>query len=214
MVAAGRGPSGLMAGWRYVGNRRRRRRPDFGLAAPPIILGYAALGLVGVGLLIVAAAAISSAVLLGWGLWAFVLGFGVAGLMLYSSKIGRVRVRDRLLDVLQMHGEDDVLDLGCGSGLMLLGAAARHRNRNRPVAGPRPIRRRAGRALLRRSLHRLPRRATSRRTEEAVVPGTSDQRRVVRIRLRRPRLSGSQPGLVLRVSRTSDGTERRRSEMA
>lgn len=71
-----------------------RSRPDFGLDAPPIVYGYAALGLVGVGLLIVAATAISSSVLLGWGLWALVLGFGVAGLMLYSSKIGKIRVRD------------------------------------------------------------------------------------------------------------------------
>ncbi len=102
-----------------------RSRPDFGLDAPPIVYGYAALGLVGVGLLIVAATAISSSVLLGWGLWALVLGFGVAGLMLYSSKIGKIRVRDKLLDTLRLRGDEDVLDLGCGSGLMLLGAAAR-----------------------------------------------------------------------------------------
>jgi len=102
-----------------------RVRPDFGLDAPPIVYGYATLGLVGVGLLIVGAAAISSSVLLGWGLWALVVGFGVAGLMVYSSKIGKIQVRDRLLDTLQLHGDEDVLDLGCGSGLMLLGAAAR-----------------------------------------------------------------------------------------
>lgn len=35
------------------------------------------------------------------------------------------RVRDRLLDSLQMRGDENVLDLGCGSDLMLLGAAAR-----------------------------------------------------------------------------------------
>lgn len=102
-----------------------RVRPDFGLDAPPIVYGYAVLGLAGVGLLIVAAAAIPSSVLLGWGLWALVVGFGVAGLMVYSSKIGKIRVRDRLLNTLQLHGDEDVLDLGCGSGLMLLGAAAR-----------------------------------------------------------------------------------------
>ncbi len=100
-------------------------RPDFGLDAPPIVHGYATLGLVGVGLLIAAAVAIPSSVLLGWGLWALIIGLGVAGLTVYSSKIGKIRVRDRLLDTLELHGDEDVLDLGCGSGLMLLGAAAR-----------------------------------------------------------------------------------------
>lgn len=102
-----------------------RGRPDFGLDAPPIVYGYAALGVAGVVLLIVAAAASPASVLLGWGVWALVLGFGVAGLMLYSSRVGKIRVRDRLLDSLQLRGDEDVLDLGCGSGLMLLGAATR-----------------------------------------------------------------------------------------
>lgn len=65
----------------------------------------------------------SSSVLLGWGRWALVLGFGVAAPMVYSSKIGKIRVRDRLLETLRLRGNEEVLDLGCGSGLMLLGAA-------------------------------------------------------------------------------------------
>ncbi|MGH9077570.1 MAG: class I SAM-dependent methyltransferase [Acidimicrobiales bacterium] len=91
--------------------------------APPIVYGYAALGVAGVVLVVVDAAVTASSVLLGWGLWALVVGFGVAGLMLYSSKVGKVRVRDRLLDSLKLCGDEDVLDLGCGSGLMLIGAA-------------------------------------------------------------------------------------------
>lgn len=102
-----------------------RGRPDFGLDAPPIFYGFAALGVVGVGLLIVAGAAIPSSALIGWGLWALVVGFGFDGLMVYSSKIGKIRVRDRVLDTLALRGDEDVLDLGCGSGLMLLGAATR-----------------------------------------------------------------------------------------
>ncbi len=102
-----------------------RGRPDFGLDAAAVVYGYAILGLVGVGLLVTAAVAIPSSVLLGWGLWALIIGLGVAGLMVYSSRIGKIRVRDRLLDTLQLRGDEDVLDLGCGSGLMVLGAAAR-----------------------------------------------------------------------------------------
>ncbi len=100
-------------------------RPDFGLDAPPIVYGYAAFGVVGVVLLIAAAGGVGSPALMGWGLWALGLGFGAAGLMVYSSKVGKIRVRDRLLDTLQLRGDEDALDLGCGSGLMLLGAAAR-----------------------------------------------------------------------------------------
>lgn len=60
-----------------------------------------------------------------WGLWDLVVGFGVTGLVVYSSKIGKIQVRDGLLDTLALNGDEDVVDLGCGSGLMLLGAAAR-----------------------------------------------------------------------------------------
>lgn len=105
--------------------RTRRARPDFGLDAPPIVYGYAALGIAGIVLLVLASFSVGPSVLLGWGVWALVLGLGVAGLMVYSSKAGKLRVRERLLDQLRLHGDEDVLDLGCGSGLMLLGAATR-----------------------------------------------------------------------------------------
>lgn len=101
-----------------------RRRPDYGLDAPPIVYGYAALGVAGL-VLVILAALISQPVLLGWGVWSVVLGSIVAGLMVYSSRTGKIRVRDRLLDGLGLRGDEKVLDLGCGSGLMLLGAAQR-----------------------------------------------------------------------------------------
>lgn len=104
---------------------RERNQPNFGLDAPPIVYGYAALGLVGVGLIVLSATLVSSSVMFSWGVWALVFGFGVGALMVYSSKAGKIRVRDRLLDSLALRGDEDVLDLGCGSGLMLLGAAVK-----------------------------------------------------------------------------------------
>jgi SAM-dependent methyltransferase len=98
---------------------------DFGLDAPPIVYSYAALGMVGIVLLVVHLTVSGPSVLLGWAIWALALGWGGFGLMVYSSTIGKVGVRDRLLDTLELHGTEDVLDLGCGSGLMLLGAATR-----------------------------------------------------------------------------------------
>jgi arsenite methyltransferase len=100
-----------------------RNRPYFGVDAPPIVGGYAALGIVGVVLLGVQVGA--GVNLLGLGYWMTPVGLLVAGAMIYSSCRGKVLVRDRLLDRLGLREDDDVLDLGCGSGLMLLGAATR-----------------------------------------------------------------------------------------
>ncbi|CAN5312234.1 class I SAM-dependent methyltransferase [soil metagenome] len=46
-------------------------------------------------------------------------------LMIASSRFGKLRARDRLLDALALRGNETVLDVGCGHGLMLIGAAHR-----------------------------------------------------------------------------------------
>jgi ubiquinone/menaquinone biosynthesis C-methylase UbiE len=50
-----------------------------------------------------------------------------AGVMLWGSKVGKLRMRDRLLDGIPWRGDEQVLDVGCGRGLLLLGAAKRLR---------------------------------------------------------------------------------------
>ncbi|MBZ5606052.1 MAG: hypothetical protein LAO79_27475 [Acidobacteriia bacterium] len=45
--------------------------------------------------------------------------------MVWSSKVGKVKMRDQLLDSLQLKGDEKVLDAGCGRGLMLIGLAKR-----------------------------------------------------------------------------------------
>lgn len=86
--------------------------------------GLAALAVVGIAL-VVAGALLANPVMTASGVCDTVVGLVLVGLMVYSSKIGKTRVRDRLLDDLSLRGDEDVLDLGCGSGLMLLGAAQR-----------------------------------------------------------------------------------------
>jgi len=60
-----------------------------------------------------------------------VLGFiglvfwAVGAFMIWSSRAGKIALRDRLLDQLQFKGDEKVLDVGCGRGLMLIGAAKR-----------------------------------------------------------------------------------------
>jgi ubiquinone/menaquinone biosynthesis C-methylase UbiE len=54
---------------------------------------------------------------------AYLLGLGC--LMLYGSKVGKLRRRDRLFELVPWTGAEMVLDVGCGRGLMLIGAAKR-----------------------------------------------------------------------------------------
>jgi arsenite methyltransferase len=54
------------------------------------------------------------------------LSCGAMGLwMIYDSKIGKVREREKYLDKIAWRGDERVLDVGCGRGLFLIGAARR-----------------------------------------------------------------------------------------
>jgi arsenite methyltransferase len=59
------------------------------------------------------------------GLWAG-LSLTLTGmLMVWSSRVGKLRRRDQLLNQLTWTGDEQVLDVGCGRGLLLIGAAKR-----------------------------------------------------------------------------------------
>ena len=47
------------------------------------------------------------------------------GSILWSSKVGKLRGRDRLMEAIPWRGDETVLDVGCGRGLLLV-AAAQH----------------------------------------------------------------------------------------
>jgi arsenite methyltransferase len=49
----------------------------------------------------------------------------VAAMMFWSSRVGKLRVRDRVLSAIEFRGDEKVLDVGCGRGLFLIGAARR-----------------------------------------------------------------------------------------
>ena len=49
----------------------------------------------------------------------------IGAYMLYSSKTLKLKMRDQLLDSLELKGDEKVLDAGCGRGLMLIGLAKR-----------------------------------------------------------------------------------------
>ena len=113
-------------------------QPDFGIDAPGVRRGMFVAGLSGAALASLASVAIA----LGTGLLASaalvvavaaglaaLYGLGMAGFMTYESRVGKRLTRERLLDLAQAvvpwTGREAVLDVGCGRGLMLVGAAQR-----------------------------------------------------------------------------------------
>jgi SAM-dependent methyltransferase len=106
-------------------------RADYGLDAPGVVVGNAVAGaatLAGAGIGWAALRRrhrVPAAVLGGWlAVWGLV-AVAQAGLMVRSSRAGKVKERDRLLGELAWRGDEWVLDVGCGRGLLLIGAAKR-----------------------------------------------------------------------------------------
>jgi SAM-dependent methyltransferase len=113
-------------------------KPDYGIDAPGVRRGMIMAGaggaiLAGLAIVIVAlsSGAVSAAAKVSASLAvvAALYGFGMAGYMTYGSCVGKLRTRERLLDIAQNFvpwtGSETVLDVGCGRGLMLVGAARR-----------------------------------------------------------------------------------------
>jgi SAM-dependent methyltransferase len=102
----------------------RAKRPDYGIDAPGAVRNLAIGGAAALVLAVVAFA-------LGWApLPRMATGAAIgclfgAGWMVWGSKVGKVWGRDRLLDSLPWRGDEAVLDVGCGRGLLLIGAAKR-----------------------------------------------------------------------------------------
>jgi len=115
-----------------------REPPDYGVDAPGVVRNLFLVAAVGLGLWATVALGLWSgrlAVPVGPVKLVFPLASmgalaaaGCAAMaiwMLWSSRIGKVRERERLLRQIPWRGDEQVLDVGCGRGLMLIGAARR-----------------------------------------------------------------------------------------
>jgi len=106
---------------------QRLARAHYGLDAPGVVrtMALLALSLLAAGLLLRAVGGLSASRLGQTLLWPAGSFSITALLMIASSRFGKLRARDRLLDRLALRGDETVLDVGCGHGLMLIGAANR-----------------------------------------------------------------------------------------
>ncbi|MBZ5607767.1 MAG: class I SAM-dependent methyltransferase [Acidobacteriia bacterium] len=104
---------------------------DYGLDAPKMVRRLASRA----GLMMVIAIVLyyanrttnpAAALPLATSLFSIGLSLGlVAGVMFLSSRVAKLKVRDRILESIPWRGDENVLDVGCGRGLFLIGAAKR-----------------------------------------------------------------------------------------
>src|SRR6266481_3960633 len=100
-----------------------KTKGNYGIDSPAIVATLGGLGVLG----------LTSGFLMSSG-WRWVMHitgayflFGALG-MLFYSKVGKLRLRERLLDRIPWRGNETVLDVGCGRGLLAVGAAHRLSN--------------------------------------------------------------------------------------
>lgn len=111
----------------------QQARPDYGQDAPMvrIVMGaIAAFGIVlVVGSLFLSGSALFRFALAGLGGVLLLYGSCMFVYMTWSSRVGKLKFRDSLLDrigtIRPWQGNESTLDVGCGRGLMAIGAAHR-----------------------------------------------------------------------------------------
>jgi arsenite methyltransferase len=100
-------------------------RPDYGVDAPGVVRGLALAGIAGLALAGIAAAWLD---LLWPGIVFAVTGVALliaSALTLRNALRGKFRHRERILGHVDWHGDESVLDVGTGRGLLLVGAVKR-----------------------------------------------------------------------------------------
>ena len=120
----------MLAVQRLNPTRMKPIKPDFGVDAPGVVRNFFLLGAVmmigGLALkFFVGAKSWMLASLIGTGICGGAMWMATAAWMLFGSRVLKVRFRERLLKGISWRGDERVLDVGCGRGLMLIGAARR-----------------------------------------------------------------------------------------
>lgn len=105
---------------------------DYGIDAPPVIRNLCLAGVANILAYII----LTVADILRFDGFLFIafFCFAEAGYMIWSSKVGKLRRREHIVDLLSLSGSETVLDVGCGRGL-LLNAVAKRLDKGGKVVG-------------------------------------------------------------------------------
>jgi ubiquinone/menaquinone biosynthesis C-methylase UbiE len=101
-------------------------RADYGIDSPAIVAGLSLLGSLGLGTALVLHLfgdpfPLGEIALVAAGIYFCLSAAG----MVWYSKVVKLRIRDQILGPIPWRGDEMVLDVGCGRGLLLVGAAHR-----------------------------------------------------------------------------------------
>ena len=99
-------------------------RADYGIDSPAIVVGLSILSGLGFGSAMVwhvfgHPPPFWEIALIAAGVYFLLAACG----MTWYSKVGKLRIRDEIVELIPWHGDEMVLDVGCGRGLLLIGAA-------------------------------------------------------------------------------------------
>lgn len=97
------------------------KKGKYGLDAPAVVISYLVAGLI---LVIVGAVLSSKFYYASWMISLGILSLLIGFYMAYSSKIGKYKMRTKIIKTLSIGGDEIALDVGCGRGLMLNGIAS------------------------------------------------------------------------------------------
>ncbi|NBQ39184.1 MAG: class I SAM-dependent methyltransferase [Alphaproteobacteria bacterium] len=109
-----------------------RAKINYGLDAPAICYGMFGIGIFGMLVSILSSVFLAGYLLLALeivAVMATAYGLGMGSYMVWSSRIGKLRTCEILMNqidnVRKWNGDETVLDVGCGRGLLVIGAAKR-----------------------------------------------------------------------------------------
>ena len=108
-------------------------KADYGLDAPLLVRNLAINGVAGLiaglflCLALVPVRPVAGTILALLGLLLGISALVISGLMVWSSRYGKLLERELMIDALELAGHERVLDVGCGRGLLLNASARRLR---------------------------------------------------------------------------------------
>ncbi len=96
---------------------------NYGIDALPVIKNLALVALAGIVLFLLSFA-VNFLIGFRYMFFGFFFSFSVTALlMILYAKFGKFRHRDRMLNLMNWHGDEQILDVGTGRGLLMIGAA-------------------------------------------------------------------------------------------